>query len=175
MKSRRESRCPAQALKELNIKKWIFSRVVAPFVVSGVNLSHTVLHIEAEPHLLWLVAGSHVPADQGVRSLDTVKKGTAAHRMLRNIVWYLCYFFSLDLFTVSVQLLIFIMVALSIFEFLPFPNSNANFFSLIVMYSWFLHCCSLGLLRPPLLGNWELIKMWGTPIILNHSVLTGVI
>lgn len=86
--SRRESKCPVQALEELNIKKRIFSRVVVPSVVGGVISSHTMLHGETQPHLLWLVARSSVQTDQGVRRSYSVNKGTAAQRMLCNIVWY---------------------------------------------------------------------------------------
>lgn len=116
--SRRESKCPVQALKELNIKKWILFGVVVPSVVGGVISSHTMLHGETQPHLLWLVARSNVQADQGVRRSYSVNKGTdCSSKDVKDVkqcslvsTYPHSYFFSLDLFTVSVQPLILIMV-----------------------------------------------------------------
>ena len=140
--SRRESRCPTQvaALKELNLKKRIFSKGwLFPLLQVLSFPSHTLLHVETQPYLLWCGgAGSNVWSDQGAGRTHDSNEGTADHRMLQNTMLYpYSYLFGLGLFTVSVQPLILIMVALNISKSLPFPNSNANVFKLMIMYSCF--------------------------------------
>lgn len=63
-----------------------------------------------------------------------MNEGAAEHRMLQNLMLYpYNYFFNLNIFTVSVQPLIYVMVALNISKSLQFPN----IFKLMIMY-WLL-------------------------------------
>lgn len=98
-------------------------------------LSHTVLHVETQPHLLWCGgAGHNVQSEQGARRSQDLNGDTAEHRMPQNMLYIYSYFSSLDLFTVNVQPLILITVALNISKSLPFPNSNANIFKLVIIW-----------------------------------------
>jgi len=102
-------------------------------------LSRTVLCEETRPRLLWCRgAAPNVRPDRGAGESHSSDEGTAEHRLLQNIVLYpYSYLSGLDLFAVSVQPLILIMVALNISKSLPFPNSNASVFKLMIIYSWF--------------------------------------